>query len=468
MIQKRRFWGEGSAAVLLSLLAVFAMRWDAMQLPFFWDEGYYAIFSRAFHDLGFSVRSSKDIAFYWYHPPLYFAFLGGLTRLVGWSHFTVHLTNLVVASALISGTYLLARLHASRVIAALAALAVLFSPVFLSEAGLVQADLSAAVLAIWSLYFFFKNKRAVASGLFALGVLANATLIVTAGAFAAALFWRHRRKPKLAAKEIFFFLLPAAIGVALWLVYQQGAANVGWGAYSKQESVDHFFRNGLFAVLNRFAHRVFQIFFLDGRAIATVAIFAMFYRRIKNRVLLKQLSETEVACFALLVIETVFLSIFGATHQRYFLVALPPLFILAAWSMRESVAQVALLIAAVAGLGCWYLPPNKYTGFEYRNSYRNYVRLTQTVASWIETTYPQSVIAAPWPISDALTNSQLGYVSAPLLLTKEGKGEVNIVFHRTGTEIAGLDAACRRFTQGDWIARICINYDGSTKPKFSQ
>ncbi len=107
---------------------------------------------------GFAVNWYGQVQPMWavaQNPPLASYYLAGAAGVLGWSEFGLHLAFLLPALAVILGTYRLAGRFCRRPL--LAALATLFTPVFLVSATTVMCDVPLLAFWVWALVFWVEG-----------------------------------------------------------------------------------------------------------------------------------------------------------------------------------------------------------------------------------------------------------------------------------------------------------------------
>jgi 4-amino-4-deoxy-L-arabinose transferase-like glycosyltransferase len=441
-------------------------RWDSLGLGFYHDElGYYSKLAFAFFRSDGIFPAHPGVQLALHHPPLYYALIGWSAKAFGWGIPVFRAAGFLSAAGLVSGAYALARaLEVERLAAALAAAALLCAPVTLSQTGLGQPDLPMAALITWSLVALLRGRTAGACVLFTAAVAVNATCLALAPAIAL-LVARDRRGLGRAAA----FFVPATLVLAGWyLVYGSIERSMPFSARSLETvQLDAGMFQGGIAVLKRFAHRAFQLFVLDGRLLLTAAIAWAAFARLRAR---RAFSRIELAFAFAIGLETVFLSLVGFLHQRYFLVALPFFFVLGALALAELpalAARATLACLCAIGVAVWFTPPDRFSGAEYRSAYRDQVRLMDRVGRQLADARIRSILAT-WPLTDALGAEASVFPRPRLPVTDlwtlneteraslRGRATFARVYEEGQREtIPGFPESCRRETEGRFTAEIC-------------
>jgi hypothetical protein len=161
--------------------------------------------------------------------------------------------------------------------------------------------------------------------------------------------------------------------------------------------------------------RIWFLFFADFRWIGALAIVWAWRRK-------KLFRNAPWRLAALLVgVHVVVLSaIGGATLERYLLPVMPVVLIamavaLSALPRIAAIAgQAALLAGSAAGL-LWN-PPYPFP-VENNLAMVDFVRLQQTAANFVGSSWADRRVATVWPLTSALARPELGYVERPLTVT---------------------------------------------------
>jgi 4-amino-4-deoxy-L-arabinose transferase-like glycosyltransferase len=404
------------AAFLISFLAVLGARWDALSLPFFWDEaGFYARYAYGFHEDGFRLTTRWGFVS-WVHTPLYALLTAAAAKVAGWSLATVRAVGFLAGAAFLSGAYSLARLRLGRAPAAALTAALLAAPAVFSELGLANADLPAAAASVWALGALFRGRLRTAAACFAAGALTKLTAVALAPAFA----W-YLWKGEGGFRRTALFFAPTLVLLALWFAW---LGSVREAPFTTELGSQGLWRLGPLFMVKRLAQRLIQLFVWDGRWVLTAAIAAVAWlaaRRTGWRP--RQASRESLAVALMTAIGILFLSVADSPHQRYLLMYLPGVFVLGALGLsrladgagKGPVRAARMLVASLlllAGVGytAWRLPPDRFSAFEYRSAYRDQVRLLQRVAAKLEAEGTVTAITA-WPLTDILSRPYLGYVN---------------------------------------------------------
>ncbi len=371
-----------------------------LQLPFYWDE------------LGQFVPAALDIYRFgaWIprttvpnvHPPGVMAYLAGFWMLADFSVDSTRIAMLLLASAALLVTFLLA-IELARGIdgapAFTATVLLCICPLFFAQAMMAQLDMPAMLLTSLALLLFVQN-RIVPAALVCLPlVLVKETAAMVPALFAFWL-WRENRR-----REAVLFLPPFAV-LAAWLL-------------SLKLSTGHLLGNQEFADYNllyplhplrvavALCRRLYFLLFENFHWIGAAAVWFAWRSGKLFRTRAWRISGVLVA------LHVVVLSVAGgAVLERYLLPVLPVVYCAMAVAL---VRRRALLAALALGLaaGNFWNPP--YPSPPENNlAFTDAVRLHAAAARYLERFYPDRIIATAWPLSAALSRPDYGYVHARL------------------------------------------------------
>ena len=400
-----------------------------LTLPFHWDE--VGQFVPAARDLYLSGKLVPASATPNVHPPGLMAYLALVWKLTGFSIAATRVAMLLAASIALWLTFLLAIELCREVPGApafTAAILLMVSPLFYTQAMMAQLDMPAMLFTVLALLLFLQNRtRAAALATVAL-VLVKETGIVVPAVFAVWLLAEKRRR------EAVWFALPfAALGAWLAVLYASTGHLFGNTAFTDYNLTFplHPVRVGI-----ALARRAFSLFIENFHFIGWIAVAValsrtgVMFRKGDRPAVSISLRDTAATpprgvgsrawriAATLGVVQALAVTVLGgATLERYLLPVLPLMYIAfaAAWSALRApwtrVSQAALVAGFVACL-VWN-PPYPYP-FENNLAMVDFVRLQQRAAEYLENAFPSEAITTAWPLSIELRRPYLGYVTRKL------------------------------------------------------
>ncbi|HEX4135967.1 MAG TPA: hypothetical protein VHY84_15235 [Bryobacteraceae bacterium] len=383
-----------------------------LDLPFYWDEiGQFVpaaldIFRRG---AWIPVSAVPNV-----HPPGVMAYLALVWSIFGYSIPATRIAMLLIAALGALATFLLGieLSRGSTGTPAFAALTLLcISPLFFAQSMLAQLDMPAMALSILALLLFLQNR--IRASAFACTIL---VLVKETGLAAPALFgfwllfesksWRERARA-------LWFLLPLPC-LAIWLIALHHATghwfgNAEFAAYNLREPL-HPIR-----FLLAFARRIYYVFIGSGHFIGTIALLWA----LRRMPLLRDRPWRVAGAFVL--VQLVVVSVLGgAVLERYVLVVLPVVYVAFAVSLqalrtRTRIFTLATLAACLVAAN--FINPLYPFPFENNLAFVSFVGLETSAAETVEShgaALPGGgLVAAAFPISNALRNPDFGFVKTP-------------------------------------------------------
>jgi len=380
-----------------------ALHLPILKCPFHWDEmGQFAPASLDLYTDGSLVAHSTLPNV---HPPGVMAIVALAWRLCGVSVVAARVAMLVVASAGLLFSFLLAIRLCRGLEGAPAFAAVLFlmaSPIFFSQSEMILLDMPAMTFTSLALLLFLDERYLACAAACTALVLVKETAITTPMVLGAWLLFREKK-----IRQALFFLAPA-IALGAWLILLHARTGHWLGN-------EEFARDNVGGALSLahialgFVGRFHYLFIADGRWIGAIALIAGF-RVMKG----KAWTIAILVALAQIVIVTV---LGYAMLERYLLPALPVLYAAMAasftvfrpalrWTMQA--AMIALLV-----IGWFWNPPYPFS-YENNLAWTDFVALQKEAANYLEANAPGRRIAGAWPFCGAIQHPYLGYVDKPL------------------------------------------------------
>ncbi len=390
--------GPRNVLIGWALLFLFqlANHWPWLQLPYHWDElGY---FIPAAHDLYASGAWIPRSTLPNVHPPLVMAYLAGIWKIFGFTIAATRVAMLAIAAATLGVAFLLARRLAGDGAAVAATAMLLVSPPFMAQSMLAHLDLTAALWALLTVYWYTEGRLVwCATAATALALTKETGLIVP---LALALL---SRRPSL--------LLPPVAALGGWLLVLR--ANTGhwlgsatFAAYNVGEALNPW---RIPLVVFR---RLYQLGFANFHWVASgVILLAIFrYGALRDR----RWRAVGGVIAAYVILHSV---LGGAILVRYMLPAMALFYVTAGaalQALRPRLRQMAFVVLLL-GLAAsnWWNPPYSF-GYEDNLAVVDFVRLQQQAASWLSEHARGRAVTTAWPLGDALSNPLCGYVTQPV------------------------------------------------------
>ena len=379
-----------------------------LRLPYFWDEQWqYALAALDLYRDGSWVSHTVSPSV---HPPGVMALVALVWHVFGYSIVAARVTMLAVASLGALLSFLLATRLARGTAGASALAAVLFliaAPIFYTQSMLVILDMPAMTFTVLALLLFLDGRYLWCALACTILVLTKETAVTTPAVLAAWLWFRETRR-----RQALYFVLPA-IALGTWLLIIRRATGHWLGN-------EHFASYNLAGALDPIhivldvAERARALFWSDGHFLGTIAL-VIGWRLLRGK--------AWTVCGLVAVAQVIVVTVFGGPLVRYLLPVLPILYAAVAtsasvyppkWRWTSHAAMIVLLIAG------WFWNPPYPFAYENNLAMVDFIRLQQDAASYREANAPGQRIATAWPLTDEITNPDLGYVTRPLQTVDAG------------------------------------------------
>lgn len=375
---------------------VFLAHAPFLNLPYFWDELGQFVPSALdiYHDGEWVPHSAVPNA----HPPGVMAYLAAVWKIFGYSIAATRVAMLVLASATVFSTFLLAIRLCPGFTAFAPVLLLLADPLFYMQAMMAQLDMPAMLFTVLALLLFFEDRHVLAAAACTALVLAKETGALLPLIFAVVLFF-DRPRAKYAAYYAVPFVALAIWFFVLWRSTGQLFGDAGFTHYNLGYAM-HPVRAGICLV-----RRVYYLFIDDFRFVGSLAILFAWKR---TQIFAGRAWRITGLFFASHVVLVSVLG--GAELERYLLPVLPILYIAMAAALPRHwlpVAVVGLLV------GLFMNPPYPFP-FENNLAMVDFVDLHRDAASYLEAGYPEKTVYTAWPLTGSLRDPAFGYVKKKL------------------------------------------------------
>jgi hypothetical protein len=380
-----------------------ALHLPMLRFPFHWDElGQFAPASLdLFRDGSLVAHSTLPNV----HPPGVMAIVALTWRIFGVSVAAARTAMLLVASAGLLFSFLLAIRLCRGTVGAPAFAAVFFlmaSPLFFSQSEMILLDMPAMTFTALALVLFLDERFAACAIACTALVLMKETALTTPLVFGAWLLFREKK-----IRQALYFFAPAiALGAWLVLLHHKTGFWLGNEEFAKYNVNDSL---SVAHVALGFLGRLHFLFIADGRFIGTLALLAGFrVLRGKNWAIAAWVAVAQVVMVTVLG---------GAMLERYLLPVMPILYAAmaaaasvypASWRWTSQSAMIALLV-----IGWFWNPPYPFS-YENNLAWTDFVVLQKEAADYLEAYAPDARIASAWPFTGAIQHPYLGYVDRPL------------------------------------------------------
>jgi hypothetical protein len=408
-------------------IAVYALHFTLLRLPYFWDEGgYYIPAAWDFFRLGTLIPETTMRNA---HPPLPSILLAAVWKIAGFHIVNTRLFMCLVTTVALLAVFRLARMLASDSVALAVMVLTAIYPVWFAQSTLAHADMFAAAFTLWAITFYAdrtewtgKPSASVSSNaistamLFALACLAKETAIVLPAAlFLLEAYDAIRTRSRANAPWLLATAFPA-LPLAGWYLYHRLKTGFTFGnpEFLRYNATANL---SVLRILLSLWHRLIHLtvhmnLFVPVLMTCTVLMLPTrsdaprpFMARGAVRMLVVLLATQWIA-FAVLG---------GALLTRYILPAYPILLLLCVALWRSRVwAWPAIAALSLTGfaIGCQVNPPYPFAP-EDNLSYRDMIVVHQHAIHELQRRYPGATVLTAWPVLADLQRPELGYVKTP-------------------------------------------------------
>ncbi|MBN1846269.1 MAG: glycosyltransferase family 39 protein [Sedimentisphaerales bacterium] len=403
-------------AVLLGLI-VMAGKAPTLGLPYHWDEaGAYVGPARwlAEGSLLRALPGGHPPGKLFGHPPGLYLTLAGLYKLFGPAPIVSHLFMAVLAFVALWYTYRIGDWLWDQTTGVLGALFLWAMPLFFAQAGMALGDLPITAFGLMTVYYGLRGRLLsyLLCGIYL--VLLKETALATV---AAVILYRlicdrsRRRRPGL----ILLWCIPVAV-LAAFFGWQKIATGEAFGNPYFQEH--KLLADTPGAMVRQTALMLYILFIQQHRWLLGVVIAAGLIRR-------RDCLHRRPLILFVLVLALGGLPFCSLYFMPRYILPLLPFYALAAAGgltgpSRSACGRFAVALLILTAFGTrLYGSRGGYSNFEMDLQYVDMIRLHQRTADYVQKYHPQATVWAPWPVSQLLRESWLGYVRRPLQVTDQ-------------------------------------------------
>lgn len=407
-----------------------------LRLPYYWDEGgYYIPAALDFYHHGWIIPQFTNA-----HPPLPNILLGTLWHIVGLHIIATRLAVCAVAAAGLTAIFRLAQRLLDPPAAISLTLMIAVYPIWFAQSTLAHADIFAAAFTLWAFAVYLpatssplstaterdqhRNRFAVAV-LFSLAALSKETAIVEPAALIAieAARFIHQRRSSEGRRERVRWMAALAVPflpLIAWYAYHRARTGFIFGnpVYLRYNATANFTAAHIFTSLRyRFLHLVWQrnIWLPILLAVACLLLSSRPRNQIRPLTL-----TTRLTCAFLIFANWIAFSVLGgALLTRYLLPVYPVILLLCIDTWRERTPWLLWLTAATMAMflsGLWINPPTAFAP-EDTLVYRDMIVVHEEAVTFVNQHYPDATVLTAWPVSNDLSNPDLGYTTHPIHVT---------------------------------------------------
>lgn len=274
-------WGVWFLALLC--LGLIAFKWEALHLPFFWDEAWvYMPAIRTMAESGPSIMpASIDADLYTGHPLLFYCMASAWIKMFGYSLPLAHSFPLLISVALLISVYVFTyRLKQETFTAALAALFVAIQPMFLAQSTFLLIEVWLGLLFVCSFYFYFTQKWWAFALCLVMALWSKESAFTLIPAFGLLSIYAAYNK-QLTLKTMYLFwgllILCFALGFSFFIIQK---IKLGWYFFPRHANWINFSEAWF-----KFKGAIYTVFISQGRAtifLLTIGAYIWMYSKRKH------------------------------------------------------------------------------------------------------------------------------------------------------------------------------------------
>lgn len=394
--------------VFFAIALLWFLRWDALALPYFWDE--MGVYGNGLQNMlrdGIGLHPAKlEPEISRGHPLLLHVVHTLVLQFFGNHLFISHALALAISSLTLVATYFLAKKVLPVGYAALAVLLLMAQPVFLAQSALVLPEMPVALLFILTLIFFFNRQYLLSAIVCVAGVLVKESFIIIPAMLGAGVLLRGFFERKTINYKAFYYALPL-LAFLIFLKIQHNT--YGWYFFPYHTEIVQ--NSALSEFFHKFKRHMQFIFFKQGRnqwiIFAAIAIVGAVLRT-KGKVVL--------SIFTLFVL-SVFIFSFAFYMDRYLLYLYPILAILVIYGLYilpvRGVFKVLIFVYLFSA--AIYEGNNKSFRYDVSLSYQDVVLAQQKATAFVCNDLGEGVLYTDFPMNMGLRDTLLSYVDAECL-----------------------------------------------------
>lgn len=405
--------------------SLYASHFTLLRLPYYWDEaGYYIPAAWDFFRTGSLIPTSTLSNA---HPPLPSIYLAAWWKFSGFSPEVTREAVLMVASLGLLAVWRLAlRLVPVPAVALWTVVLTALYPIWFAQSSLAHADIFAAACTLWALVYALpatgRNPQAATAWFTAAALCKETAAVVPVALAILRIFeaWnapadvrsRHRRES--------LWLCASTLPLAAWYAWHFARTGFLFGnpeflRYNAEATLTPL------RILAAFAHRLLHLtahmnlFVPVSMAVAALLLLPVREQRHGQPRLGLDRQSVRSIFYLLLVNAALFSVLGGALLTRYLLPMFPLVLLLVVVTLYRHVHYwhaLAALAGAAFIAGLFVNPPYGFAP-EDNLEYARITRMEMAGIAQLSARYPGATVLSAWPVTDALTRPELGYVAHP-------------------------------------------------------
>lgn len=418
--------------LLLLVIGLCLIKYEALSLPFFWDEAWsYLPAIRVMAEKGPSlIPGSIDAELYRGHPLLFYFLSSFWIKTFGYSLTIAHLFPLFISVVLLISVYFITYKWTNSYFAGFLATFLLFiQPIFLTQSTFLLSEIMLGLFFVWAFYFYFKKQTvgfAIAL-LAALSTKESGYCLIPAFIIILAIEWYFKNADnKLLLKYFSIVLVVFAIGFTFFIIQKK---MFGWYFFPLHTSMIDFKEFG-----NKMEGSLLTLFVKQGRNfiylitfIAAIVLFGI----LKNR--LSKEHKILLLSFAVITFGFVLFAAINFFTNRYLFAVMPLLLIGCSFvfSYIKKPMQVYSIILIISLIGIFNIirSINNPNFGDTELSYTKLLKVQIEMVDYVKKSDLKEQIYAPFLMFCIFDNPHNGFMDKKFVKLSSNLNDTNNIFY---------------------------------------
>jgi hypothetical protein len=414
------------------LLGLVAFKFEALFLPFFWDEAWvYMPAIRTMAESGPSILPGAiDAELYTGHPLLFYFLAASWVKLFGDCLWVAHSFPLLISMSLLVSVYYVGYHWTKSVFAAaVSALLVLVQPIFLTQSTFLLIECWLGLLFVWSFYFYFSRKWIGFAVVLVMALWSKEsayTLLPCFGLIALLEYFILKESAKVLGLKWAGILGIFLLGFVFFFIQKE---KMGWYFFPRHSNWINFDEMNY-----KFDIAIDILFKNQGRSYYYIlALAALFIGIFKHDFRLKKFQYLQVAGILIFAFGFSLFASINFFSGRYIFGAIPLLML--GCGIFFAAIEKSVLFKYMLPLLLVYAVPNIMTSLalkEFSDTELSYTKLLKAqvkMVDYLVANPPQEQTYAPFLMLVNLSNSKSGFVKEGLhYLSNDVKDSANVYY----------------------------------------
>lgn len=398
--------------------AIVAFKWDALHLPFFWDESWvYMPAIRTMAEKGPSIMpGSIDADLYTGHPLLFYCMASAWIKFWGYSLPIAHSFPLIISLLLIiSVFYIIKQFTQNTALAFAGSLSLTVQPIFLAQSTFLLIEIWLGLLFVWAFYFHVKQQWLAMTIIAVLAVLSKEsafTLIPALGLLSLYTFIKKEVNLKQFTRIAALLVFALAVGFSFFVIQK---FKLGWYFFPR-----HANWINLDEAWFKFKGALYSIFVSQGRVIYFImALITLIWVLVKTKNRWNSSQQKFIIGSLIFTFGFITFASINFISARYLFGALPLLLIssIFCFNLISHPKTPLIVILTIVVLGSFQVKSSieNHNWSDIELSYTRMLKAQVSFTNYLLTNTPEGKVYAPFLMLTNYNNPYAGMVSKPFL-----------------------------------------------------